>query len=78
MPARATACDHRSQLCFLWIKIFVLSAQILCFLLCAAQCSMEPEGIMLDTCGLVDDLWLELGRQTRLRLLHARFQTSQV
>jgi hypothetical protein len=39
---------------------------------------MEPEGIMLDTCGLVDDLWLELGRQTRLRLLHARFQTSQV
>jgi hypothetical protein len=27
---------------------------------------MEPEGNMLDTCGLVDDLWLELGRQTPL------------
>jgi hypothetical protein len=27
MPARATACDHRFHLCFLWIKICVFSAQ---------------------------------------------------
>ena len=33
---------------------------------CAAQCPMEPEGIMLDTCELVVNLSLELGCQTPL------------
>jgi hypothetical protein len=35
---------------------------------CAAQCSMEPEGITLDTCELVDDLSCELGSQYKISM----------